>query len=309
MRIAIVGAGSLGSVFGGVLASGGSEVFLISRNQSYIDHVNQSGLILRDDSEEKVAFPKVTSDPSSVGQVDLVIVLVKSFDTLEAMKNASVLIGPSTTVLSLQNGLGNEEILAGLFGAARLLYGRTFVGGDAVSLGTVTAGLKGKLTIVGEPDGSVSVRAGEIARVFNSAGLLTEISENIAGVMWNKLLVNAATGALAGVTRLTYGYLYQLPVLAETAKAAVNEGLAIARAKGVKLTCEDPEEIWLSAGRGQAASFRTSIFQSLDRKSRTEIDFINGALVRMGEEVGVPTPVNRTLVACVKGLEYSAGVE
>ncbi|TAN19915.1 MAG: ketopantoate reductase family protein [Actinomycetota bacterium] len=308
MRIAIVGAGSLGSVFGGVLASGGSEVFLLSRSQPYIDQVTQSGLILLEDSGLRTTYPKVTSDASSVGPVDLVIVLVKSFDTRDAMENASALVGPSTTVLSLQNGLGNEEILAELFGTARLLYGRTFVGGDAISLGKVTAGLAGKLTIIGEPDGRASSRAGDVAHVFNSAGLLTQISENISGVIWNKLLVNVATGALAGVTRLTYGYLYELPVLAETAIAAVNEGISVARAIGVKLISEDAEEIWHSAGRGQPLSFRTSIFQSLERKAKTEIDFINGALVRMGEKVGVATPVNRTLVACIKGLEFSASV-
>lgn len=304
MRVAIVGAGSLGSVFGGVLADAGAEVFLVSRHQDYIDKVNHDGLRLVEDSGERVTWPHATADAETVGPVDLVIVMVKSFDTREAMTASRVLVGPDTTVLSLQNGLGNEELLAELFGWSRIIFGRTFVGGDSVSIGRIVTGLKGKPTVVGELSGELSLRSMEILEFFNSAGLLTEVSDNILGVVWNKLLVNVSTGALAGITKLSYGYLYQVPDLLPVAVAAVNEGIAVAKAKGIELPNEDAEEIWLSAGRGQPASFRTSILQSLDRGSKTEIDFINGAVVRLGAEVNVPTPVNRTLVACIKGLEF-----
>ncbi len=305
MRVAIVGAGSLGSVFGGMLALGGSEVFLISRHREYIEQVNLNGLRLIEDSGERVTWPRVTNDPGSVETVDLVIVLVKSFDTREAMISASSLVGAETTVLSLQNGLGNEEVLADLFGWPKVLYGRTFVGGDSIAPGQVVTGLRNKLTIVGEVDGGHSPRVTEISNLFNSSGLLTEVSINILGVVWNKLLVNVSTGALAGVTGLPYGDLYRVPELMGTGVAAVNEGIAVARAMGIPLPTDDAEEIWLSAGRGQPTSFRTSILQSLDRRSKTEIDFINGAVVRLGKEAGVPTPVNEALVACVKGLEYN----
>lgn len=309
MRVAIVGAGSLGSVFGGMLALGGSEVFLISRHREYIDQVNLNGLHLVEDSGERIAWPRATKDPGSVGSVELVIVLVKSFDTREAMTSASNLVGKETTVLSLQNGLGNEEVLADLFGWPRILYGRTFVGGDAVAPGRIVTGLRSKPTIIGELNGRLSPRVAKISDLFNSSGLLTEVSDNVLGVVWNKLLVNVSTGALAGVTGLPYGYLYEVPELLGTAVTAVNEGIAVARALGVQLLDEDAEAIWLSAGRGQPASFRTSILQSLDRGSKTEIDFINGAVVRLGKEVGVSTPVNQALVACVKGLEYRKAVE
>lgn len=309
MKIAIVGAGSLGSVFGGVLASGGSEVYLISRNRDYIDWVGQNGLKLIEDSGEMLTRPNVTDDAGSIGFVDLVILLVKSFDTRTAMMDATGLVGPGTTVLSLQNGLGNEDALVEIFGKSRVLFGRTFVGGDAIAPGRIVTGLKGKSTIIGEPNGKISARLSEISELFNASGLKTEISANILGVIWNKLLVNVSTGALAGITGLSYGYLYQVPALLGTAMAAVNEGIAIARAKGITLISEDAEAIWLTAGRGQPASFRTSMLQSLDRKSKTEIDFINGALVRLGEEMGIPTPVNRTIVACVKALEYRSEIE
>ena len=304
MRVAIVGAGSLGSVFGGVLADTGVEVFLVSRHQDYIDKVNSDGLQLVEDSGERVTWPHVTADAGTVGEVDLVIVMVKSYDTREAMTASKVLVGPNTTVLSLQNGLGNEEVLAELFGWSKIIFGRTFVGGDSVSIGRIVTGLKGKPTVIGELNGELSMRSMEISEIFNSAGLLTEVSDNILGVVWNKLLVNVSTGALAGITGLSYGNLYQVPDLLPVAVAAVNEGIAVAKAKGIELPNEDAEEIWLSAGRGQPASFRTSILQSLDRGSKTEIDFINGAVVSLGAELDIPTPVNRTLVACIKGLEF-----
>lgn len=308
MKVAIVGAGSLGSVFGGVLAAAGSEVHLISRHADFIESVNRKGLLLVEDSGELVTWPHATDMPDSVGHVDLVIVLVKSFDTRAAMSSSRALVGPLTTVLSLQNGLGNEDLLAEMFGLSRILYGRTFVGGDAVGIGRIVTGLKGKLTIIGEGNGMPSARALDISRLFNSAGLLTEVSENILGVIWNKLLVNVSTGALAGLTRLSYGHLYKVAELLPVGVAAVKEGIAVANALGIQLLSEDAQEIWLSAGRGQPDSFRPSILQSLDRGTKTEIDFINGAVARLGEKTGISTPVNQTLVACVKGLEYRAAI-
>ena len=309
MKVGIVGAGSLGSVFAGVLAQAGASVHLISRHLEYIREVNHSGLRLVEDTGIRVTHPQATDRPDAVGFVDLLLVMVKSYDTREAMGFASSLVGPGTIILSLQNGLGNEEIIAEMFGWDRIIYGRTFVGGDSVDNAKIVAGIRGKPTIIGELNGQLSERVMGIAELFNGAGLLTDVSDNVLGVVWNKLLVNVSTGALAGITGLSYGYLYQVPDLLSVAVAAVNEGIAVAKAKGVELPNEDAEEIWLSAGRGQPASFRTSILQSLDRKSKTEIDYINGAVVRLGAEEGIRTPVNQALVACVKALEFRSSVE
>ena len=121
--------------------------------------------------------------------------------------------------------------------------------------------------------------------------------------MWDKLLINVATGALAGITRLTYGALYAVPEVESCALAAVAEAMAVAKASGVKLSWTEPRGPWLKASDGLPPEFKTSLLQSLEKGTRTEIDFINGSVVRGGERCGVPTPVNRTLVACVKGIE------
>ena len=123
--------------------------------------------------------------------------------------------------------------------------------------------------------------------------------------MWDKLLVNVATGALSAITRLTYGELYAVPELKACALAAVDEAIAVATALGVELSSTHAEDAWVLAAAGLPADFKASMLQSIERGSLTEVDFINGAVVRAGEHAGIPTPVNRTLVACVKGVEAS----
>jgi len=152
-------------------------------------------------------------------------------------------------------------------------------------------------------DGTISVRAQAIASEFQKAGLRTIVSNNIVGTMWDKLLVNVATGALAGITRLTYGDLYSIPEIEACALAAVDEAMAVAKAHGVTLSVREPREAWRKASEGLPRDFKTSMLQSLEKRSVTEIDFINGVIVRAGAKVGIPTPVNSTLVACMKGIE------
>jgi 2-dehydropantoate 2-reductase len=163
--------------------------------------------------------------------------------------------------------------------------------------------VNGKLTIIGELDGQVTDRVRAIADAFNSSGLLTTVSDNILGTMWDKLLINVATGAITGITGLTYGQLYEEAALKATALGAIEEAMAAAKAAGIHLSMSKAEEAWTLAAEGLSRAFKTSMLQSLEKGSVTEIDFINGAVVRWGERLGVPTPVNSTLVACIKGIE------
>ncbi|MCL4764106.1 MAG: 2-dehydropantoate 2-reductase, partial [Burkholderiales bacterium] len=202
------------------------------------------------------------------------------------------LVGPDTVVMSLQNGLGHEDVLADVVGRERVIAGKTYKGGVLLGPGQVIAGVRGKETVIGELDGRVTDRVRRIAEAFAAAGLDARVSGDIVGTMWDKLMINVATGALAGITRLPYGAL-----------AAVDEALAAAKASGVRVSWADARAPWLKAKEGLPPEFRTSMLQSLEKGSRTEIDYVNGAVVRAGERCGVATPVNRTLVACVKGLE------
>jgi 2-dehydropantoate 2-reductase len=303
MKVCILGAGALGCSIGGALAEAGSDVWLINRSKAHVDAINAQGLRVRDGQAERLVPVRAATDGRGIGPADLLVVLVKSFDTASAIRAAAPMIGTDTVVMSLQNGLGHEEILADAVGHSRVMAGKTYVGGVMLGPGHIISGTRGKQTLIGELDGRVSARAEAIAAEFRRAGLATEVSANIVGTMWDKLLVNVSTGALAGITRLTYGPLYEVPEIEATAIAAVAEAMTVARAKGIELSIREPHDAWVMASAGLPRDFKTSMLQSLEKGSKTEIDFINGAVVREGERLGIPTPVNRALVACIKGIE------
>lgn len=305
MKICMLGTGSLGSTIGGTLAQGGSEVYFVDQWKEHIDKINENGLKMTDEKEDWYVKVDARTSAEGMGPVDLVIVLVKSFATKEAvsqLKETNV-IGENTLVMSLQNGLGNEETIAEVVGEANVISGKTYVGGRLLSPGYVSAGVKGKYTYIGELTGEITDRIQAVCDEFNKAGLLCEVSDNIKGLIWDKLLINVAAGALCGITRLPYGPLYEEEYIKETAVAAIKEGIEVAKAAGVKLKSEDPEYPWYAASEGLPETFKTSILQSLELKRPTEIDFINGSVVEWGKKFGIPTPVNRTLVTCVKGIE------
>lgn len=303
MKICFVGAGALGSTIGGTLAKGGHEVWLIDRYQAHVDAINAAGLRMLEGEAETVARPQARTRADGIGPADLVVVLVKSYHTRPAIEGARSLVGPETVVMSIQNGMGHESILSEVVGRERVLAGKTYVGGVLLGPGHVRAGVAGKETVIGELDGRVTDRVRRVAEAFNGAGLATEVSGDIVGTIWDKLFINVATGAVSGITRLPYGALYAVPEIEQTAIAAVQEAMDVARAAGVAVSFHDARAAWLKAAEGLPPEFKTSMLQSLEAGSPTEIDFINGAVVRRGEEVGVPTPVNRTLVALVKGIE------
>lgn len=303
MRTVILGAGSLGSAIGGALSLAGLDVTLVARSAAHVEAVNKSGLKMIADGVERMAHPAAVTEARGLPPAELLIVLVKSFATRSAIEGARSLIGERTAVLTLQNGLGNEELIAEMVGAEKVVSGKSYLGGVLLSPGVVKAGISAKETIIGELDGSITERIKAIAALFNGAGMRTAVSENIKGLIWDKLLLNSATGAVTAISGLCYGELYKLPEAEAAGCAAVREGIEAAQRLGIKLSCDDPKEIWEKARLGLAYDFKTSMLQSVESGRPTEIDFINGALARAAESAGLAAPVNRTLAACVKGIE------
>lgn len=301
--LCVLGAGALGTAIGGTLAAGGLDVVLVSRRPDHVAAIERDGLLLRTPSGEIRVRLRARASCSGLGPVRTLVVLVKSYDTASAIAQASDAIGPQTLVLSLQNGLGNEQVLADAVGSDRVAAGRTWVGGQLLSPGTAFVGIEGKRTVVGELGGGPSDRLVRLAEHWTAAGLPVEVSESITSVMWDKLLTNVATGALSAITGLAYGDLYAVPELAEAGCAAVREAMAVAAAAGVPLPRDDPLAVWLQAGAGLGPTFRASMLLSLDAGARTEVDVVNGAVCRWGARLGVPTPVNDTLWAAVRGRE------
>ena len=306
MSICFVGAGALGSTIGGALTRGGADVWLIDPFQAHVDAINAYGLRMLEGEVETIVKLSARTSAAEVGAVaDMVIVLVKSYHTRAAVRAAAPIIGPQTVVMSLQNGLGHEEILAEELGRERVMAGKTYVGGVLLGPGRVRSGVVGKETIIGELDGRMTSRAKAIAAAFNRAGLIAALSDNILGAMWDKLFINVAGGGLTAITGLTYGGLYSLPEL-ERLRARGDLRGDRGRASRGDQDLDHRSEARLDDGFGRsAAQFKTSMLQSLQSGGRTEVDFIHGSVVRWGAKLGVPTPVNSTLVALIKGLEYA----
>ena len=310
MKVCVLGAGSLGSAIGGALALDGNEVHLVAR-PAHAAAVNERGLAMVAGGEERVSPVVGHETAQGIGSCDLVIVLCKAMDTaaLAEQACAAEIAGPDTVVMSLQNGMGCDELLIDAFGAERVVGGKTYIGGMLLEPGRVQANIAGKRTVIGELDGSITLRVQAIADMFNGAGMECAVSDNIQGVIWNKLLVNVATGAVCAITGLPYEDIYDEPLIRETALAAVQEGLDVAAALDVQTAYDSPEGPWELAREGLPGNFKPSLLQSLEKGRKTEVDFIAGAVVREGEKVGVPTPVNRTLVAMVHGIERRIGAK
>jgi 2-dehydropantoate 2-reductase len=288
---------------GGALALAGHDVVLVTRNEAHVDAIRLGGLRLDDGATVRVASVGATTGYDGLGTADLVIVLVKSFDTEAAVRTALPVIGAETTVLTLQNGVGCEEIITSIVGAERVVPGRTFVGGRIVEPGVVEYGIEGRHTTVGELDGAKSARIEAIAAAFSAAGMATSISDDIAVLMWEKLFVNVATGAWSALTGLPYGELSVHPDVETMAIATVAEAMAVAHGLGVTVTTTDPSVPWRRAWEGLPYGFKASMLQSIEKGSRTEVDVMHGAVSRGGRQAGVPTPINDTLWAAVRGLE------
>lgn len=301
MKVAVVGAGGIGSVFGGRLAAAGHDVCLIHRRPEVVEAIRRDGLHLTSASGTEYIKLQATLDSSQVGPVDLVLIATKAFDTPAAAAAAQPLIGAATLVLSLQNGLGNLETLAELLGAERSLLGMTYLGATVRGPGHVAHTAVGP-TFVGEPDGSLSQRTQDLAQIFSAAGLATQATDRLWDLVWGKLLINAALNATCALTGAGGEDALRSPAVAEWLALVAEETARVASAAGVKLPYPDAAERVRQHCRDVGPA-KPSMLQDMERNRPTEIEAINGAVVREGQRLGIPTPCNKALLLLVKGRE------
>lgn len=301
MEIAIVGAGALGAVMGGLLHEANLNPTLLERNPQEVDFITTHGLWIEGVSGDRFVQPKILLSDSALIQADIVLVLVKSYDTKAAVETVSRILRDDGLVLTLQNGIGNFEILEKAF-PGRVLLGTTTIGALALGLGRVRHTGFGQ-THLGEIDGSIRERTVRVARVLEAmnAGPV-HLVENAVGCVWSKLIINAAINAAATLLRVRNGDLADSDAGRILIHEIVEECRTIVRAKGIRLIFDDPEEQVLAVCRGTAGNLN-SMFQDMRAGRRTEIDFINGALAREGDALGVPAPVNKTLTLLIKAME------
>jgi 2-dehydropantoate 2-reductase len=299
-RVAVVGAGAVGGYFGGMLARAGAAVTLIGR-PAHVDVWTREGLFLDSVNFQERIPVAASTDLAASGDADLVLFSVKSLDTEDTGRQLARHVRGDALVVSLQNGVDNVERLrtaAALDPIAAVVY----VASSMPAPGRVKHGGRGDLLIGDLPARSRPSREAALAHVsdwFEAAGVPCRVSPTIEADLWTKLITNAALNAISAVARATYGEIVAIPESRETVGQLVNECVAVARAARVALPDVDfAQMVWRFAEKvGQIYS---STAQDLDRGKRTEIDSLNGFVVRRGAELGVPTPINQSLLALVK---------
>jgi len=305
MRIAMLGAGAMGSLFGAMLSgSGEREVWLLDVWEEHIDKVRSHGLVLECEGGERVFRMRATTRPEEIGVVDLVVVFVKAYLTRDALEYGLPLVGGKTLFLTLQNGLGNVESMTAVVDGARVVAGVTSQGSTMVGPGRVRHGGKGP-TFVGQVGRGITPEVELIASVLNDSGIPTEPCDSIERLIWEKLLVNVGINAVTAITGLRNGELLDLEETKILMAMAVEEAKEVALKRGIPVEGDPVERVFEVCGA--TARNRSSMGQDIDNRRRTEIEFINGAIVKEGKALGVPTPVNATLTYLVKALERGFG--
>jgi len=290
LSIAVVGAGAVGCYYGFLLARAGHAVTLIGR-PALVEAVRAMGLVLEDAAGTASVAVRATTAGDGVGGADLVLVCVKSDDTEAAGAMVAPYLPPAASILSLQNGVDNAERLASLLGRP-VVPVAVYVATEMVGPGHVRHNGRGDL-IVG-----ASAASAQIAAAFTAAGIPTTVSERALDALWGKLILNCAYNALSGLTQLPYGRLIQGEGVIASMTDVVRECVAVAVASGVSVAPDILDRVLeLST---TMADQRSSTAQDLARGRRSEIDHLNGYVVRKGAEFGIPTPANRMLHTLVR---------
>jgi 2-dehydropantoate 2-reductase len=299
-RVAVVGAGAVGGYFGGMLARAGAPVTLIGR-PGHVDVWRRDGLLLDSLNFQESVPVAASTDLAASRDADLVLFSVKSLDTEDTARQLAPHLRADALIVSLQNGVDNVvrmRIAAGLDPIAAVVY----VASSMPAPGRVKHAGRGDLLIGDLPGRSHPARGPVIARAsawFEAAGVPCRVSPDIEADLWTKLITNAALNAISAVVGATYGDIVSIPESRETIRQLVNECVAVARAGGVALPDGDYASSVLGFAEKVGAVY-SSTAQDLERRKPTEIDALNGFVVRRGDELGVPTPVNQALVALVK---------
>jgi 2-dehydropantoate 2-reductase len=303
VKVCIVGCGAVGSLFAANLAQlDDVEVWAYDLAREHVDAINANGLRLSG-AGDVVGRVRATADAHELPQCEFGIVATKAMHTSSAIA-ATAHAFAGGCVASVQNGIGNEEAIAEH--VPRVIRGTTFPAGKLLEPGHVQWDVKGDTTLGPfEPQPAPLEEIERLADACTRAGMPTHAVNDARGPQWRKLIFNAATNPLGALTRLTHGRVCERPDLRALVTSLVDEGKAVAAAQSIELDA-DPEELIDHAARKDVAyDHKASMLQDVEARRLTEVDYLNGGIVRFGEQHGVVTPMNRAIHALVKGLEAS----
>ena len=303
MKITVIGAGAMGSLFGGLLRESGADVVLLDLWQEHVRCINQEGLILLEQQQEQIIPISARTSPRGLRPADLLLVFVKSTQTAQAARTARTILQPEGLVLTLQNGMGNGEALASAISPRQVLVGTTSHGAHILGPGRVRHAGQGE-TVIGPwtTDRSSLRRAEAVAELFSAAGIQTRAASNVLENLWDKLLINVGINAITALTGITNGRIVEGEASRQLSRAAVEEAASLAVSLGVKIR-SDPVEHVFAVARATGAN-RSSMGQDVDRRRKTEIEAINGYVVSEAGKIGKTVPVNQTLSALIQTLEH-----
>ena len=300
MEIAIIGAGAMGTLYGGWLAER-NQVSFIDSAKTAVDAINACGVKIEYDTEKKdYKNVKAFCSGQYPKKAELVIVFVKSNYTEDAMEQNKNIIGENTVVMTLQNGLGNDEIIAKYVPADRIVTGICRHNAKKLSPSSAKY-MGGKYTAIGSRWGS-EAHAEKIGKVFNESGIYTIIDEDIMRAVWSKVFVNATMNPLTAIFDMPNGFITDDPYAWKLSQEIVREAAAVAEAEGIKFDISEADESVRFSCEIAYNGF-TSMYQDIKKKVKTEVDYINGAIVRLGEKHGIETPCNRHITEIIHGME------
>ena len=304
-HVVVLGAGAMGSLFGGLLAEGGLSVTLVDPWQEHIDQIKANGLKMVGYGGDRAIPINATTNAAEVESADIVFVQCKAnFNAAAAASLQHLFSADTNTVaISFQNGLGNEEELAEYFGEYRVLGGLTAQGANVEGPGVIRNHAE-LPSYIGEMAGGISERAKQIAAALSAAGLPTEPSDSIRQDIWRKLMANIAISAVSGITGLNIGQIFNQHLADAVSYAALEEAIVVANAAGVNLNAAEAHEILAKiAGPNGTPGNKSSLRVDIENERPSEIDYINGAVVKLGKKHNVAVPINETLVTLVHGLQ------
>jgi 2-dehydropantoate 2-reductase len=302
MRVVIVGPGAMGCLYAALFTKKKlAEVWLLDKNPQRAKKISESGINVEGLGQPFNVKVNITCQIKDIPPCELVILSVKSYDTEAVIKTIEPLLGKDTNVLTLQNGLGNIEMISELMDKDQVLGGVTSNGVTLIADGHICFAGKGE-TVIGKIGGQLTVPMRSIRELFNKAGLSTRLSKDINGIIWSKLIINVGINALSALTRLSNGQLIESPGTRELLSLVVTEAVKIAKKKRIKLIYDDPIQKVESVCKATASNL-SSMLQDVLKKRKTEVDYINGAIVRQGKSLSIPTPANMILTDLIQAVE------
>ena len=298
MRIAVMGSGGMGGYFGGMLARAGEDVHFIARG-AHLEAMQASGLTIKTSKDGEFNIPvKATDDPTDIGAVDLVLFCVKTYDTEEIANFIKPLIGPDTVVMSLQNGVDNEKIIESIIGPGHVIGAVAYVSAKIDSPGVISESLNQRI-ILGELTRERTPRVEQITKAFEATGQTIEVPDDIQVAIWSKLLSITTMSAITCITRLPMGPIFACPETRAMTRGFLVEGIAVARANAITIPDALVDE-FMGIFDTLPPTFRASMYHDLANGRRMELDDIIGVVVRLGEKLGVPTPLTFAAYASLK---------